>query len=851
MSNHRVNSEMDSKVLAKSGSKRKRDYRYLSLLGASLFSISLMQLNTTTVHADTTATSQATVVKSQAASSNAASETTTTSSVANSAAASTTSSATVQAAAAKADSVTTPSAAASSAASNDSSASTTVANTSSTASAAATAASSAAADSQAASSATSSAATASNLVVIKNGDSSVQLDNQLKISVDSAATLKKVTSNNTSSFTYDDATNTVTISNPSSTDTVTAEYGNVGTYLGQAISAQMTISNIVKHTDEHPTPSNLATDDIQLVFLPNFGGGIKTYNVGQDEVTIKFFDQAGNQVAINGDGYITVGSLNGPSTSTAGNEYINYDDSANATYITESSVVKYQTNPLTGSGNAYVGISNDFTDVLGAPTSENGAVTFQLSGNVFTFLSGTTRYTLKNANHHWSYTLTTFSSATVAPAVIPTPVLAVDKSSAKAGDTVTYTLDQQVNTLGEDTMLRYQSWSEVVTLPTEVSYQQANLLDSTGNVIADATITWDENAHQLTVTLPEDYLQNTMTLDGETYQVKMATTVNGNVINGEVGSALGQVTIDNGDKSSNNVSTVYVAPVQVGSGTSNPQKAQGKVIVTYQLEDGMLIDQKVLTGEENDKYTTVAIYYNDIYTLNKKKMPSNSSGKFSNGTIYVTYIYSLPTSDVHAKTAANFTNVLINGDNNIAEFYTNLSGQRKMYIHSFENGKVTVQILSDSDNLGTKMIKQKTNFKGYIGDIYFSKLNVATEKITAIYTKNGRKYEVTYNLSDRKLTQICLDDSKNSVSKISRKKDKLSTEYRYKNNTFVVGENTISHKKSKSFIGPGEVNMKMLPQTNESSSKSLLALLGGISAIFSLLGLSIKKKGVNKHEEIN
>lgn len=161
MSNHRVNSEMDSKVLAKSGSKRKRDYRYLSLLGASLFSISLMQLNATTVHADTTAASQATVVKSQVASSNAASEATT-SSVANSAAVSATSSANVQAAAAMADSVTASSAASSAAANDSSAASSTVANTSSTASAAATAASSAATGSQAASSATSSAATTAN-----------------------------------------------------------------------------------------------------------------------------------------------------------------------------------------------------------------------------------------------------------------------------------------------------------------------------------------------------------------------------------------------------------------------------------------------------------------------------------------------------------------------------------------------------------------------------------------------------------------------------------------------------------------------------------------------------------------
>jgi len=404
--------------------------------------------------------------------------------------------------------------------------------------------------------------TPSNLVVVKNGDSSVQLDNKLKLSVDQTPTLGDVTATDSDNFTYDEGTQTATITDPTATDAVTAEYKNVGTYQGKAISAQVTIANILKHTDEHPVPnSNLTADQVQLTFMPYFGGGIKTYNVGQDEVTIKFFDESGNQITINGDGYITVGSLNGPSTSTAGNEYINYDNANTSTYITEDSVVKYQTNPLTNSGNAYVGVTNDFADVLGAPTSENGAVTFQLSGNAFTFLSGTTRYSLKNANQHWSYTLTTFSSATVAPAVIPTPILSVDKNSAKAGDTVNYTLNQQVNVLGEDTMLRYQSWSEAVTLPTEVSYQQASLLDSRGAVVSAATFAWDAKTHQLTVTLPEDYLQNTMALNGETYQIKIGTIVNNGVVNGEVGPASGQVRIDNGSKASNGVSTVYVAPV--------------------------------------------------------------------------------------------------------------------------------------------------------------------------------------------------------------------------------------------------------------------------------------------------
>ncbi|WP_260254461.1 hypothetical protein [Levilactobacillus brevis] len=422
-----------------------------------------------------------------------------------------------------------------------------------------------------------------NLVVIKKNDSSVHLDNQLKISTDSTANIKKVTSSNPDNSTYDDTTKIVTITAPTATDAVTAEYGVVGTYKGKNITAKVTINNLVKHTEDHPAPSNLPANEIQIKFHPDFGGGIETYNVAQDEVTIAFFDEQGNQVTIDNDGYITVGSLNGPSTSTMGNEYVNYDNPNTSTYITEDSVVQYQANPVTGIGDAYVGTSSDFTDKLGAPTSENGAVTFQLSGSSFTFLNGTTRYTLKNSNHHWSYALTTFNSATVAPAQAPKPVLSVDQTSAKAGDTVNYTLNQQVNTLGEDTLLRYQSWTQTVTLPSEVTYQQGSLLDSNGNVISDAVITYDAKTNQVSVTLPSDYLQNTMPLTGETYSLKIETKVNAGVSNGENGPATGDSTIDSAVSVSNNVNTVYMAPV-----TSNPS------IINDELEHVHILTVRLL-----------------------------------------------------------------------------------------------------------------------------------------------------------------------------------------------------------------------------------------------------------------
>lgn len=573
-----------------------------------------------------------------------------------------------------------------------------------------------------------------NLVVIKKNDSSVHLDNQLKISTDSTANIKKVTSSNPDNSTYDDTTKIVTITAPTATDAVTAEYGVVGTYRGKSVTAKVTINNLVKHTEDHPAPSNLPANEIQIKFHPDFGGGIETYNVAQDEVTIAFFDEQGNQVTIDNDGYITVGSLNGPSTSTMGNKYVNYDNPNTSTYITEDSVVQYQANPVTGTGDAYVGTSSDFTDKLGAPTSENGAVTFQLSGSSFTFLNGTTRYTLKNSNHHWSYALTTFNSATVAPAIVSAPALSVDKDLARSDETVNYTLSQQVNALGEDTMLRYQSWSEVVTLPTEVSYRQATLLDSTGTEINDAVFSWNSEMHELAVTLPEDYLQYIMPLNGETYQLKINMLVNNNVINGDIGKAFGRASIDDIEKSSNSVGTMYVAPVIM-----TPADQAGPVIVRYFSAQGILRKKITLKGKLGESYTTSikTPKYESGYTVDQTRWPRNAQGIFSKDTTYVDYYYAAPIDSWKAYQDQTQINTVISGNNKLMGlnvYYPNgakvsltITRENKIQVHTISpNGYSTKTIIltigderdiTDSDG-STHWIKVLGNGNVYLWYMY-------------------------------------------------------------------------------------------------------------------------------------
>jgi len=141
----------------------------------------------------------------------------------------------------------------------------------------------------------SDAPTPSNLVVIKNGDSSVQLDNKLKLSVDQTPTLGKVMATNSDNFTYDEGTQTAIITNPTATDAVTAEYKNITIHqVGSKDmsspettilhSGQKVILYLVKGENGK---YNLINDGASI-FIKNMNHGSAFYTRGNDSVQMAF-----------------------------------------------------------------------------------------------------------------------------------------------------------------------------------------------------------------------------------------------------------------------------------------------------------------------------------------------------------------------------------------------------------------------------------------------------------------------------------------------------------------------------------------------------------------------------------
>lgn len=703
MSNHRVNSEMDSKVLAKSGSKRKRDYRYLSLLGASLFSISLMQLNTTTVHADTTATSQATVVKSQAASSNAASETTTTSSVANSAAASTTSSATVQAATAMADSVTTPSAAASSAASNDSSASTTVANTSNTASAAATAASSAAADSQAASSATSSAATAANDTTTSTDYASATpiTDNPKAVVPDTSQKLSstytfipKFNGSGTTAVSVIGAERETAKANTISASLVGATKGQVG----------FKYTNVGYDADGNSMDLNIIFTDwgrlseLGDAYVETYTNKIYSNFPGAGWVDVKYqFVRSGTETQENVSGLMTLTDIDGSQTvSMTDSQWANIDN----VYIPQSE------DPLTGQTDNWLRYAEDNGYMTITSPSENSPSDAEYAMLMFTYTKQSS-LTFRYSDGHDVDTPTKMTvwgvnyipQKPLATETIP-PILKVIDNSGTASTANTLSQGQssyqyQITQQIPDEWSQFYYGNVNVTAALPGSVLDYKVTDADGNDVT-SYFTNNSTGSQLNLAATADALQNadfygqryifTVTVSApadttsfDQYTVHSTTTIDG--IAKDSGTTTTtlfnqhQITVHYYKKGT----TEKLAPDEIvtvvdGQTYTTPEKTfkgykvssqinttgvydgdveaiyyyavqKGTVMVYYLYKsDGETFEykEKKLTGTYGDTYTTKPVdLLNNGGNWILKSTPSNASGTFDDGTIEVDYYYGL------------------------------------------------------------------------------------------------------------------------------------------------------------------------------------------------------------------
>lgn len=377
------------------------------------------------------------------------------------------------------------------------------------------------------------------------------------------------------------------------TATVKFTYSNVGTYNGDPVGCILTIK-----------PMETGGDDAYYQVTNRLYEGIWIRG-GDIKLTYQFFKTSNPSeiINLNGETYFTIGSFNyyGPNDY----EWLYFDDTqkSNITgvYFTENTAMTIDNYDSTHEG--VHATDEDWTDYIGGDDFERAAATFKVAGTSYGFYR----------TDGWMQ----LYSATISGEEPPAPKkYVVNKSGTKAaiadykvGDTLTYEVDQQVNTLGVDTLLLYKSFVISDTLPSQVDYVDAKLYKGNTEVNSSwysisvsgrtVTCTWTRKDSSR-------YLKG-MDMDGETYTLRIQATVNSSATTSFENSA--KVTI-NGDEQSSNIVTVKIPAT-----------------VTYHVLPGTNIPQEIQNIQPSAPNPDTTHYVGDSYTAKDILRQNPAQGK--------------------------------------------------------------------------------------------------------------------------------------------------------------------------------------------------------------------------------
>ena len=332
------------------------------------------------------------------------------------------------------------------------------------------------------------------------------------------------------------------------TDEFTVNYPGIGDLEGREVGCRITFSYIAATAS---TNAGWNTEKSHVILVRSENGqaplgtaclynGFVIRNMESCNVEYDFyFTDTGDSISMKGS-YMTFGSLNGPGGGIDAKEGVAYK-AANGWdvdfYVREDTNLAYEGHTIDGTEQALVyGASNDFTDRLGSNSFTKNSVTFELD----TDKPKVSIYS--KLNDCWfsyaSYPL--FATAPGGPQKVG---IAGDGSEAgsfdkvNSGDVLSFEVRQQVQALNGDGGSRYQSFSLTDTLPKELDYQEAYVLNKDTGERLDSTkvtISTADNNKKVIATFNPDYLQaenGGMPYQGETYALVVKAVVNGSAYN--------------------------------------------------------------------------------------------------------------------------------------------------------------------------------------------------------------------------------------------------------------------------------------------------------------------------------
>ena len=215
-------------------------------------------------------------------------------------------------------------------------------------------------------------------------------------------------------------------------------------------------------------------------------------------------------------------------------------------------------------------------------------------------------------------------------AVVPSnPVKTVSKTQAQLGDTLTYTVEQQISTRFDDSF-HYSSLVFTDIIDKNLTYNSLRVYNENGNDVTSSagTTSYDSTTQRLTYTFNSGYLQNNMNYNGQSYKFVISANVKHSV-NSAIINNSSSVNINNQHELNSNTVTTTL---------------KSKVNVHYVNMQGVKIaEDEVINGNILDPYSTSSKNINGYKLI---RDTGNTQGTMTENEINVTYTYDIVRSSI-------------------------------------------------------------------------------------------------------------------------------------------------------------------------------------------------------------
>lgn len=328
--------------------------------------------------------------------------------------------------------------------------------------------------------------------------------------------------------------------------TVKLKYPLIGTYGDRKVGAFVTYTFTHQENVMTPLAASYGTwnyNHTAVQVSDSLFAGMDSCNAKTIDTEVSFFYVDDNTaVTLDANSMFTIGSLNWYSDDAGRQESVTVKD---------ADTVKVQIPSPTDPGTlgnikvvssgantkAYGFRADGWLDEIYHPAFYKQSATIFQSGTSFKFKISNAS-SISHPNASWGNIWWSLSSASTAVPKPYEPIKTVDKNEAKGGDTLTYTIDQEVHTTNVDIQGKYKSFKFYDKLPAEVDYviNSAKMyqIDATQTDITSTAgaFSYNSSNHTLTYTFNASYLEN-MLMAGETYRMVFDAKVNSKAIDQE------------------------------------------------------------------------------------------------------------------------------------------------------------------------------------------------------------------------------------------------------------------------------------------------------------------------------